>query len=514
MDHELGLTVSKQENFSDWYTQLITKGKFIEYYDVSGCYILLPNSFSIWENIQKHLDGELKKMEVQNVQFPLFISKHNLETESSHLEGFSPETAWVCKGGSSDLEEPIAVRPTSECAMYPTFAKLIQSYNDLPLKYNQWCNVVRWEMKHCTPFVRSREFYWKETHSCHSTKEAAMQEVYESIKLYANVYKDLLAVPTIKGRKTESEKFAGAECTYTIESYIPITGKGIQAATSHCLGQNFSKMFNIKFQDVDEQNKYVWQNSWGFTTRSIGIMLMTHGDDKGAILPPKVASVQIVIIPIIKKGMEEKIINKCKEIYEQLKDHFRVKLDLGNHKPGWKYNYWELRGVPLRIEIGPKDLEHDTITFCKRNTSQKSVEKTYKFDTGSTIYMESTIPLELDESDDCCLPAGSELSPPISGWVEKLLNDIHNEMYDKAYKEMISHITVPKNEQQFVADLENKNLCYINWCGKETCEKHIKERYAAKSLCIPNDLEIKLEKGNCCICGGDANLQVLFGRSY
>jgi prolyl-tRNA synthetase len=507
MDNELGITVTKQENFSEWYTQLITKGKFIGYYDISGCYTLLPNSFGIWENIQKYLDAKLKKIDVQNVQFPLFINKKNLSAEASHLEGFTPEVAWVTKGGTSDLEEEIAVRPTSECAMYPTFANLIQSHTDLPLKYNQWCNVVRWEMKHCTAFIRQREFSWSETHACYPNREVAMNDVLYVLDLYKDVYNELLCIPVIRGIKTENEKFAGADETHTIETYIPITGKGIQAATSHLLGQNFSKIFNITFQDIDEQNKYVWQISCGITIRSIGIMLMTHGDDKGAIIPPRVAPIQIVIIPIIKKGIEEKVISKCNEVYNELKDKFRVKIDSGNHKPGWKYNFWELRGIPLRIEIGPKDLEDNTITFCKRNTFKKSIEKTFKFDGIPETYMDSITIKENEEYGKI------EVNESLCSHTEQLLNEIHQEMYDKAYQQMLSHITIPKNEAEFKSALENKNLCYINWCNKETCEKHIKETYAAKSLCIPKDLDINIEIDNCCICNDSANLQVLFGKS-
>ncbi|ARF11736.1 prolyl-tRNA synthetase [Klosneuvirus KNV1] len=512
MDHELGLTVTKTNDFSEWYTQLITKGKFIEYYDVSGCYVLLPNSFAIWENIQKSLDNELKKRDVQNVQFPLFISEVNLSKEETHLEGFSAEVAWLEKRTEEESKKDgeteqdkiakknrIAVRPTSECAMYPIFKNLIRGHSDLPLKYNQWCNVVRWEMKHCTPFIRSREFFWSELHSCYTNRDQALNDVTNILDLYKETYNNLLAIPVIRGIKTNGEKFAGAELTQTVESYVPVAGKGIQAATSHLLGQNFSKMFDIKFQDENGQNQYVWQISCGITTRSIGIMLMTHGDNKGAVLPPKVAPIQIVIIPIIKKGKEELVLNRCKQIYDVLKDNFRVKLDTNpNHNPGWKYNYYELRGVPLRIEIGPKDADENTLTLCKRTSSTRSVIKTFTINETNLIFVEK------NNNKDYTL----------NHHIEEVLNNIHQEMYDKALQEMMSHIKTPQNEKEFGSALNEKSLCYIKWCDSEDCEKEIKTKFHAKSLCIPSDLNMTITGDKCCVCQKEAKLNVLFGKSF
>lgn len=513
MDHELGLTVTKSNDFSEWYTQLITKGKFIEYYDVSGCYVLLPNSYTIWENIQNYLDKELKKRDVKNVYFPLFISESNLSKEETHLEGFSAEVAWLEKrtdeeenNTEKEIEENkkkkrnrIAVRPTSECAMYPIFKNIVRSYIDLPLKYNQWCNVVRWEMKRCTPFVRSREFMWSELHQCHSNRDEALNDVIDILDLYKTTYNNLLAIPVIRGIKTNGEKFAGADETRTVESYIPISGKGIQAATSHLLGQNFSKMFDIKYQDETGQNQYVWQISCGITTRSIGIMLMTHGDDKGAVIPPKVAPIQIVIIPIFKKGKEELVLNKCKQIYDALKDNFKVILDTStNHNPGWKYNYYELRGVPLRIEIGPKDADENTLTMCKRTSTTKSIVKTFTINESNLIFVDK-------ENDK---------DYTLNHHIDKVLDEIHKDMYDKAHNEMITHIQTPQNEVEFDQALNNKNICYIKWCDTEECEKNIKAKYHAKSLCIPTDLDIKLQGNKCRVCQKDAKLSVLFGKSF
>ena len=481
MDHEMGITSTKNDNFSDWYIQMITKGQFIEYYDISGCYVFLPNSYGIWENIQKFLDSEFKNLGVKNAYFPLFISEKNLNKEKTHIDGFAPEVAWVTKGGNNDLAEKIAVRPTSECAMYPIFSNLIKSHNDLPLKMNQWCNVVRWEFKDCTPFIRNREFLWSELHGCYNSESFATHDVLKVLDLYKQIYNDLLAIPVIKGKKTENEKFAGAGSTYTIEAYIPIIGKGIQAATSHNLAQNFSKMFNIDFQDVDTQRKYVWQISCGITTRSIGIMLMNHGDNKGAIIPPYVAPVQIIIIPIIIKNKKESVLNKCNELYNNLKKKYRVEMDTRNHNPGWKFNYWETQGVPIRIEIGPKDVEKNTITLCKRNDFVKTI-----VDNDTKIY----------------------------DIIDLTFKNIHNELYAKAYNELMTNISCPSDNVEFEQALNDKKLCYINWCESDDCENKIKENNKAKPLCIPDDLNINLLDNVCCICEKDSKLKVLFGRSY
>jgi len=480
--YEQSITVKKSEDFADWYKQILTKGKFIEYYDISGCYVLLPNSYSIWENIQQFLDKEFKKMGIKNAYFPLFISEKNLTKEKNHIEGFTPEVAWVTHAGNNKLDERIAVRPTSECAIYPIFSKLIRSYNDLPLKMNQWCSVVRWEFTDCTPFLRSREFLWQEIHNCYQTEPETMSEVLKVLDLYKKTYNEVLAVPVIRGRKTENEKFAGADSTYTIETYIPVTGKGVQAATSHSLGQNFAKMFDITYQDTDTVQKPVWQISCGLTTRSIGVMLMTHSDDKGAIIPPRVADIQIVIIPIIIKKRVDDIVATCQKLFDDLTNAgFRVKLDNSNHNPGWKFNYWETMGVPLRIEVGPKDVDKNTVTMCRRTTFKK----------------------EVVDND-----------MKLNNHVQNVLDDIHKELYDKATDELMSHIKTPYSEEEFGKYLDTKNLCLIRWCGLEECTKHIKETYKAKSLCIPLDLNITALGDVCCMCQNHANMNVLFGRSY
>merc|ERR1712141_919810 len=321
----LGMEAKKADNLADWYSQIIVKAELLEYYDVSGCYILRPWAYSIWELIQSFFDGEIKKLGVENCYFPIFVSHAALEKEKDHIEDFAPEVAWVTKSGDSEMAEPVAIRPTSETAMYPTFAKWIQSYRDLPLKLNQWNNVVRWEFKQPQPFLRSREFLWQEGHTAFATPEEARLEVDTILELYRRIYEELLAVPVICGRKTEKEKFAGGDYTMTTEAYIAASGRAIQGATSHHLGQNFSKMFEIVFEDpATGEKKHVYQNSWGFTTRSLGVMVLVHGDDKGLILPPKSAPIQVVIVPCgVTVSLEESqriaLIDACKMIESELK---------------------------------------------------------------------------------------------------------------------------------------------------------------------------------------------------
>ena len=348
----IGITVRKMLEFSAWYQQVLTKGDMLEYYDVSGCYIMKPLSYYVWECVQGWFDREIKKLGVENAYFPMFVSSKVLEREKDHIEGFAPEVAWVTKAGQSDLEEPIAIRPTSETVMYPYYAKWIRSHRDLPLKLNQWNSVVRWEFKHPQPFLRTREFLWQEGHTAHISESEAMKEVYQILNLYRRVYEDLLAVPVIMGTKSENEKFAGGLRTTTVEGFIPTTGRGVQAGTSHCLGQNFSKMFNIAVDNpaAPDEKLFVWQNSWGLSTRTIGVMVMTHGDDKGLVLPPRVAQTQIAIVPCgvtvattpeVRAGIEDGCVKIGKILQEA---DYRVKVDLRDaYTPGYKFNHWELR---------------------------------------------------------------------------------------------------------------------------------------------------------------------------
>lgn len=479
--HELAITVKKQDDFGEWYHQLVQKGELIMYSHVSGCYTLLPKSYFVWEEIQRTLDREIKLRGVKNCYYPLFISKKALELEKQHFDGFQAEVAWVTRGGVNDLVEPIAVRPTSETIMYSSFPSLINSYHDLPLKLNQWCNVVRWEFRDPTPFIRSREFLWQEGHTVYETKDEAFKEVLDIIKLYKNIYQNLLAVPCVLGKKTNSEKFAGADETYTIETYIPNCNKGVQAATSHMLGQNFSKMFGIEFIDKDMKKQHPYQNSWGFTTRSIGVSLMTHSDDKGVVLPPSVSDVQIVIIPIFNAKNKDSVMKCIYGIYDVIKNNFRCKVDDRNKRPGWKYNYWELRGVPLRIEIGEKDIEKNQVTIVFRHTGEKT-----------------TIEFNLEN---------------LTNNLDQALIKIHQDLYEKAEAELMDSIVKISTRDEF---MKNNKLSLVPWCGDDKCEMDIKKLLdGVKSLCIPEDPDLqKMFTKSCLVCENTAMINCLFGRSY
>ncbi|KZT10284.1 prolyl-tRNA synthetase [Laetiporus sulphureus 93-53] len=508
---QVAIGIKKEVDFSAWYTNVLIKADMLDYYNVSGCYILRPWSYSIWEVIQDWFNAHIRDMGVQNAYFPMFVSAKVLEREKDHIEGFSPEVAWVTRAGSSELEEPIAVRPTSETVMYPYYAKWIKSHRDLPLKLNQWNNVVRWEFKNPQPFLRTREFLWQEGHTAHLTKAEADVEVREILDLYRQVYEDLLAVPVIQGVKSEKEKFAGGLYTTTVEGFVPTTGRGIQAGTSHCLGQNFSRpeMFNIFVEDPNDptgQGKtYVWQNSWGLSTRAIGVMVMIHGDNQGLVLPPRVASIQVIIVPcgITAKATDElrnAINTKCEELATRLKKvGIKAKADLREgYTPGWKFNEWEQKGVPLRLEIGPADLTKQQTLSVRRDTGVKA-------------------PLPLAD---------------ITSSVPKLLDTIQAEMFKRAQDTYFSRLRKVTRWEDVVPTLDDKCVVVMPWCEEESCEDDIKERSArsaepqderapsagAKSLCIPFEQSrwpaIEPGKTKCAACGKDAKRWTMFGRSY
>lgn len=510
-----GMEILKGENFGDWYSQLVVKAEMIEFYDISGCYIFRPWSFAMWDMIRDFFDAEIKKLGVQNAYFPLFVSKKRLTAEEDHIEGFAAEVAWVTKSGSGDLEEPIAVRPTSETIMYPAYAKWIRSHRDLPLKLNQWSNVVRWEFKYPTPFIRSREFLWQEGHTAFAAKEEADEEVLTILELYRRVYEELLAVPVIKGRKSEEEKFAGGLYTTTVEGFIPANGRAIQGATSHCLGQNFSKMFGIGFE-AENGKQLVWQNSWGITTRTIGVMAMVHGDDSGLVLPPRIAPVQVIIVPIVRKGVEQVVTQGALDLEAELKNAgIRVSADIRDDKnPGWKFNHWELKGVPLRVEVGPRDLEAGTVVAVRRVDKVKVV-----------LQREGIVNVVKDQ-----------------------LDDIQKSTLDKARKERDEHIVQVNEWANFVPVLDKRNMALAAWCEVAECEKDVKERSGkesaqraanegegeegeevdaralsgkAKTLCIPFREELvrlgvpTLKDGTTCFaCHRVAKSWTLWGRSY
>ncbi|KAF3949765.1 hypothetical protein ACB098_04G082800 [Castanea mollissima] len=484
----LGLVNRKDENFGEWYSEVVVNAELIEYYDISGCYILRPWTMAIWEEMQKFFDAEIKKMDIQNCYFPLFVSPGVLQKEKDHVEGFAPEVAWVTKSGESELEVPIAIRPTSETVMYPYYSKWIRGHRDLPLKLNQWCNVVRWEFSHPTPFIRSREFLWQEGHTAFATKAEADEEVLDILELYRRIYEEYLAVPVIKGKKSELEKFAGGLYTTSVEAFVPNTGRGIQGATSHCLGQNFAKMFEINFENEKGEKGMAWQNSWAYSTRTIGVMVMVHGDDKGLVLPPKVASVQVIVIPVPYKDADTQgIYDACSATVASLTEAgIRAKADFrDNYSPGWKYSHWELKGVPLRIEIGPKDLANSQVRAVRRDNSAKT-----------------DIPRD-----------------KLVEQVKEMLDNIQQSLFDAAKQKRDACIQTVKTWDEFVEALSQRKMIFAPWCDEEEVEVDVKARTkgemgACKSLCSPFDQPELPEGTKCFASGKPAKKWTYWGRSY
>lgn len=480
---DIGITVKKSEDFSEWYQQIILKAEMIEYGPVSGCMIIRPYAYSIWENVQKYFDSEIKNIGIKNAYFPLFIPESLFNKEKEHVAGFSPEVAWVTQGGSSLLPERLGIRPTSETIIYDSYAKWVRSWRDLPLRLNQWCNVVRWEFKHPVPFLRTREFLWQEGHTAFSTKEEAEKEVFEILNLYRRVFEELYAVPMLTGIKSENEKFAGAVYTASVETLFP-NGKAIQGATSHFLGQNFSKSFNISFLDKEGNKDFAWQNSWGISTRSIGIMLGVHGDDKGIIIPPRVAPIHIVIVPILFDDSKERVLKKCAEIkdrFSKIKYHEEnlvIIIDDRDYKPGFKYNHWELRGVPVRIELGPKDLEMDQAVVVRRDTGEKNI-------------------IKIDELKD---------------FIKTTLDSIQENLFNKAKEFLDASIIKTNDFDSFKKHIDDKKIVYSPFCNNPECEDNIKAMTGAKTLNSPLDQDNDLSR--CIACGAPADKWFYFGKSY
>jgi prolyl-tRNA synthetase len=478
---DIGMTTKKNENFSEWYTEVVLKSRLADYAPIKGCMIFREDSYAIWEKIQEVFNRKIKESGHRNVYFPLFIPESFLKKEAEHFAGFVPEVAWVTKGGSTPLEEKLAIRPTSETIIYATFAKWIRSWRDLPIKLNQWCNIVRWETKATKPFLRTREFLWQEGHTAHATNEEAEREVMEILNQYKDIMENYLAIPVLIGVKTENEKFAGALYTTTLEAMMP-DGKALQMGTSHNLGQNFAKVFDIKFIGEDEKEHKVWQTSWGISTRLIGALVMVHGDDRGLVVPPKVAPVQVVIVPITYKDADSNaILAKAKEILEKLKEKcIAVVLDdRTEYTPGWKFNQWELKGVPVRIEIGPRDLKQNQITMARRDTCQKTTAK-------------------MDETVQA---------------TEKLLEEIQNNLQAKAKTALEEKTTTVQKFPEFKKMLKNKGgFIKTAWCGSSKCEEKIKEETGATIRLRP--FEKEKTTANCVYCGEKAVEIVYFARSY
>ena len=477
---DIGVSVNKNEDFSEWYTEVVLKSGMAEYAPIKGCMILREQSYGIWEKIQEVFNRKIKETGHKNVYFPMFIPESFLKKEAEHFEGFVPEVAWVTQGGSTPLEEKLAIRPTSETIIYATFAKWIRSWRDLPIKINQWCNIVRWETKATKPFLRTREFLWQEGHTAHVKKEEAEKEVMDILGEYKDVMESYLAIPVLVGVKTESEKFAGALYTTTLEAIMP-DGKALQMGTSHNLGQNFAKVFDIKFIGEDEKEHQVWQTSWGMSTRLIGALVMVHGDDRGLVMPPKVAPVQVVIVPITYKTADSTaIVEKAREVMERLEEK-RIITVLDCRKeytPGWKFNEWELKGVPVRVEIGPRDLKQEQVTLARRDTYQKT-----------TVKMTEAVEA-----------------------IAKLLEEIQNNLYAKAKRSLQEKTRSVQNYDEFKETLKSRGgFIKAAWCGRVECEEKIKETGATIRL---KPFEKEKTTANCVCCEKKAMEIVYFARAY
>lgn len=472
-----GITVKKDENFSEWYTQVIQKADLSDYTKVSGCIVFKPYAYAIWEKIRDTVDAKIKKMGVKNVYFPLLIPEKLLNKEKEHVKGFNPEVAWVTHVGKRKLKERLAIRPTSETIMYDSYSKWIRSWRDLPLKLNQWNNVVRWEFKHAVPFLRTREFLWNEGHTVFSNKEDAEKECHEILDMYHGVAKDYLALFGVKGKKSEKEKFAGADYTLSIEYFMP-NGKAIQGPDAHFDGQNFAKAFDIKFLDKDGKEKYVWQNTWAITTRMIGVLIAVHGDDKGLVLPPKIAPNKIVIVPILFKKDKDKVINYCKRLEKKFKK-YDVIFDLRDYSSGWKYNDWELKGVPIRLEVGPNDIKKKQVVMYRRDNHKKEDVKL----------------TSLDKK------------------IQNTLDDIQDNLYNKSEEFFKKNLVEVDNTEDFEKAIKEHKFVKAYWDGDSDTEDKIKEKTGAKILNIPLEQPKKL-KNNLYAPERKSKYMVYIAKSY
>lgn len=463
------------EDFAQWYTDICLKAELVDYSSVKGFTILRPYGQAIWENITHILDGMFKETGHENVAMPLLIPESLLQKEKDHVDGFAPEVAWVTRGGSEELEEPMCIRPTSETLFCDHFSRVLHSWRQLPMLYNQWCSVVRWE-KTTRPFLRTREFWWQEGHTIHETAEEAIAETRQQLDTYTELCEKYLMMPLVRGQKTESEKFAGAEATYTIEAMMH-DGKGLQAGTSHYFGDGFSRAFDVTFTGKDNSLQYPFETSWGASTRLIGGIIMTHGDSEGLVLPPAIAPFQVVILPIAQH--KEGVLDKAYELKERLSKFVRVKLDDSDNSPGWKFSEWEMKGVPLRLEIGPKDIEKDQCVLVRRDTREKYF-----------------VPL-------------SDLETQIPA----LLEEFANALFNKAAENLQSRTTTCTTMQE-ILDFTEKQTGYVHamWCGEEACEDEMKEKTGLGSRCMPFD---QTPVSNVCpVCGKPAKHLVVWGKAY
>ena len=463
-------------DFAQWFTDVCTKAQLIDYSSIKGVFIYRPYGYAIWENIQHIMDKMFKAQGVENVYMPLLIPESLLQKEKDHVEGFAPECAWVTHGGGDKLEERYAIRPTSETLFCEHFAHVLQSHRDLPMKYNQWCSVLRWE-KTSRPFLRHREFLWQEGHTIHATAEEAIAETEQMLNIYTKFCQEYLAMPVVQGRKTDSDKFAGAEATYCIEALMH-DGKALQAGTSHYFGDGFAKAFDIQYTDKNNKQQYVHETSWGVTTRLIGAIIMTHGDDNGLVLPPAVAPIQVVIVPVA--AHKPGVLDKAAEIRDRIKSVARVKLDDSDQSPGWKYAEYEMKGVPLRLEIGPRDMEQNQCVIVRRDTREKIV-------------------VSLDELEEK---------------IPQLLTAVRDGIYQKALDNREKKTYACKTMDEIITALEQNGDGFIKgmWCGDEACEDKVKEVTGVGSRCLP--LEQEIISDTCICCGKPADKLIYWGKAY
>ncbi len=475
----LGITVSKQKDFSEWYNEAVLKSGLADFAEVKGFMVVKPYGYAIWEKIQEYFNSEIKKLGHKNAYFPALIPDKFFEKEKEHVEGFSPEVFWIERAGDTKLGEKLALRPTSETIIYASYSKWIRSWRDLPVLLNCWNSVFRAETKMTKLFLRTREFLWQEGHTAHATHDEADKEVITILGVYKKLMEELLAIPVIPGVKSESEKFAGALYTTTLEALMP-DGRAIQMGTSHNLGQHFAKAFDIQFTDKDKEKKYVWQTCWGISTRLIGAIVMMHGDDKGLVLPPSIAPLQAVIVPIIFEKTKKEVLAEANKIKDRLsKEGISVELDDREHSAGYKFNEWELKGVPLRIEIGPKDIEKKQVVFVRRDMNKKDIVKIEN----------------------------------VSKAAKATLDDIQKSLFAKAKRFLEENTHEVKDMKEFENILEkSRGMIIANWCGSAKCEEAIKEKTTATIRCQPFE---KIDKaGKCIMCGKDANNRVYFARAY
>ncbi len=471
-------------SFSDWYTEVILRAGLADYSPVRGCMVIRPYGYALWENMQAALDARIKATGHRNAYFPLFIPNSLLQKEAEHVEGFAPEVAWVTAAGQEQLEEPLVVRPTSEAIIGTMYAKWIQSWRDLPVLINQWANVVRWE-KRTALFLRTTEFLWQEGHTAHRTREEALDEVLRMLEVYRDFVETELAIPVIKGRKSEEEKFAGAQATYSIEALMR-DGRALQAGTSHDLGQHFAQVFDITFQDLDGERRHVWQTSWGVSTRLVGAIIMVHGDRKGLLLPPRVAPVQVAIVPIWRTDEELGLVRAAVErIQGALAGVVRLEVDWSEQRPGWKFNEWEMRGAPVRLEVGPRDARGEAATVVRQDLRAEA-------------------------------GGPSKESVPIDALAERLpalLGEIQQAMFARALAFQQSRTTTVDSREAFVASLAaERGFLRAHWCGDAACERALKEETGATLRCVP--LDAPAEAGTCIVCGRPSQTRGIFARAY